>query len=58
MKMKILLRVVYLVKVVCHDRKKVICGFLGDHVIEDANDHDEIRLRGVDFNFLSKAGRE
>ena len=39
-----------MVQVVGHDGKKVILEVVGDHVVEDPTDHDEIVLRGLDFN--------
>ena len=40
----------YLVEVVGHDRKKVLWEVVGDHVVEQPTDHDEIGLRGFDSN--------
>ena len=40
----------YLVEVFCHDGKKVLWEVVGDHVVEEPTDHDEIRLRGFDLN--------
>ena len=31
------------------DKKKVLWGVVGDQVIEEVNDHDEIGLRGFVF---------
>ena len=49
-------------EVVSHDRKKVIWEVVGDYVIEEATDHDEIGLQGFDFNFFGEdekgVGRE
>ena len=40
----------YLVEVVVHDKKEVLWGVVDDHVVEDPSDHEEIGLRGFDFN--------
>ena len=34
--------------------KKVICEVVDDHVIEEATDHDDIELRGYDFDLFDK----
>ena len=44
----------YLVDLVGHDKKKVLWEVVGDHVLEEPPDHEEIGLQGVDFNFLAK----
>ena len=44
----------YSVEVVGHDRKKVFWEVVNDHVIEEPTDHDEIGLRGFDFNLFDK----
>ena len=33
---------VYLVEVVCHDGRKVLCEMVNDHVVGEATDHDDI----------------
>ena len=44
------------------DGNKLIWGVLDDHVVEAPTDHDEIGLRGLDFNFFDeddkRLGRE
>ena len=47
----------YSVEVVGHDRKEVIWEVVEDHVVEEPTDHDEIGLRGFDFNSLTKTRR-
>ena len=39
----------YSVEVFVSDRKKSLWGVVGDQVIEEVNDHDEIGLRGFVF---------
>ena len=36
---------------------KVIWGVLDDNVVEEGKEHDEIGLRGFDFNFMMKIRR-
>ena len=49
-------------EVVCYSEKKVIWGVVGDHVVEEETDHDEIGLREFDFNLFDEekkgVGRE
>ena len=33
-----------------HDKKKVLWEVVGDHVVEEPCDHEDIGLRGFDFN--------
>ena len=40
----------YLVEVVGHDKKKVLWEVVGDHVVEEPSYHEDIGLRGFDFN--------
>ena len=47
----------YLVEFVGHDGKKVLWEVAKYHVVEDTTDHDEIRLRGFDFNFSTRTRR-
>ena len=47
----------YSVEVVGHDKKKVIWEGVGDHVVEEPSDHEEIGLRGFDLIFLMKTRR-
>ena len=41
-----------LVEVVGYDNKKVLWGVIDDNVVEYPRDHEEIGLRGFDFNVL------
>ena len=40
----------YSVEVVGHDKKKVLWEVVGDHVVEEPCDQEDIGLRGFDFN--------
>ena len=42
----------YLVEVFGHDKKKLLWGVVGDHVLEEPCDHEDIGLRGFDFNIF------
>ena len=44
----------YLVEVVGHKNKKVIFELVDDHVVEEPTDHEEIGLRGFDFNLFDE----
>ena len=44
----------YLVEVVVHDKKKVLWEVVNDQVVEYPSDHDDIGLRGFDFNVFDK----
>ena len=44
----------YLVEVVRHDKKKVLWEVVGDHVVEEPSDHEDIGLRGFDFNIFDE----
>ena len=44
----------YSVGVVGSDTKKVLWEVVDDHVVEEENDHDEIGLRGFDFDLFGK----
>ena len=44
----------YYVEVVGSDRKTFLWGVVDDHVVEEGNDHDEIRLLGFGFNFFDE----
>ena len=37
-----------------YDGKKVLLELVGDHVVEEPTDHDEIGLQGFDFNLFDK----
>ena len=41
-------------EVVGNDKKKVLWEVVGDHVVEDPCDHEDIRLRGFDFNIFDE----
>ena len=41
-------------EVVDHDRKKFIWESVDDHAVEEPSDHEEIGLRGFDFNFFDE----
>ena len=47
-----LIKVGYFVEVVGSDRRKVHWGVVDDHVVKEGNYHDEIGLRGLDFNLF------
>ena len=47
----------YSVEVVGHDKKKLIWEVVGDHVVEDPSDHEDIGLRGFILIFLMKTRR-
>ena len=47
----------YSVGVVGHDKNKVLWEVVDDHVVEEPSDHEDIGLRGFDFNFLMKTRR-
>ena len=40
-----------------HDKKKLIWEVVGDHEVEEPSDHEEIGLRGFDFNILIRMRR-
>ena len=44
----------YSVEVVGHDKKKVLWEVVGDHVVEEPCDHEDIVLRGFDFNIYNE----
>ena len=44
----------YSVEVVGHDKKRVLWEVVGDHVVEEPCDHEDIGLRGFDFNILDE----
>ena len=44
----------YSVEVFGHDEKKVIREVVDDHVVEEPSDHEDIGLRGFDFNIFDK----
>ena len=44
----------YWVEVVGHDKKKVLWEVVGDHVVEEPCDHEDIGLRGFDFNIFDE----
>ena len=41
-------------EVFVHGKNKVLWGVVDDHVVEDPNDHEEIGLRGFDFNLFNE----
>ena len=41
-------------EVVSHDKKKMLWGVVNDNVVEEPTDHEEIGLRGFDFNVFDK----
>ena len=41
-------------EVAVHDKKKVLWEVVDDHVVEDPTDHEEIGLRGFDFNVFNE----
>ena len=41
-------------EVVGHDKNKVIWGLFEDHVVEEPSDHEDLGLRGFDFNVFGK----
>ena len=45
-------------EVVSHNGKKILLKVVDDHVLEEATDHDEIRLKGFDLNFLNEDKKE
>ena len=40
----------YLVEVVGHDKTKVLWEVVGDNVVEEPSDHEDIGVRGFGFN--------
>ena len=44
----------YLVEVFGHDKKKVLWEVVNDNVVEEPTDHEEIGLRGFDFNVFDQ----
>ena len=48
----------YLVEVVGHDKKNFLWEVVGDHVVEYPCDHEDIKLRGVDFNIFDEDKEE
>ena len=44
----------YSVEVVGHDKNKVLWEVVGDHVVEEPCDHEDIGLRGFDFNIFDE----
>ena len=44
----------YSVEVVGNDKKKVLWEVVDDHVLEEPTDHEEIGLRGFDFNYFDE----
>ena len=41
-------------EVVGHDKNKVIWEVVGDHVVEEPSDHEDLGLQGFDFNIFDK----
>ena len=56
-KRKKLVKGKYSVEVVGHNKKKILWEVVGDHVVEEPSDHEEIGLRGFDLIFLMKTRR-
>ena len=46
----------YLVEVVGHDKKRVLWEVVGDHVVEEPSDHEDIGLRGFYFIIFDEDG--
>ena len=44
----------YSVEVVGHNKKKVRWEVVGDHAVEEPYDHEDIGLRGFDFNIFGE----
>ena len=44
----------YLVEVVGHGMKNVLWEVVGDHVVEEPSDHEDIGIRGFDFNIFDE----
>ena len=44
----------YLVEVVGQDKKKVLWEVVNDHVVEEPTNHEDIVLRGFDFNVFNE----
>ena len=44
----------YLVEFFGHEKKKVLWEVVDDHVLEEPTDHEEIGLRGFDFNVFDQ----
>ena len=44
----------YLVEVVGHDKNKVLWEVVKYHEVEEPTDHEEIGLRGFDFNVFDE----
>ena len=44
----------YFVEFVGYDGKKFLWEVVYDHVVEERNDHEEIVLRGFDFNVYNE----
>ena len=44
----------YLVEFFSCDNKKVLWEVVGDHVVEEPSDHEDIGLRGFDFNIFDE----
>ena len=47
---EILVKGKYSVEFVGHDKRKVLWEVVGDHLVKEPSDHEDIRLRGFDFN--------
>ena len=45
-------------EVVSHDGRKIIRGVVYNHVIEEADDHSYIGLRGFGFNLFDEDKKE
>ena len=44
----------YSMEFVSSNRKKFIWIVVYNHIVEEVNDHNEIGIRGVGFNFFAK----
>ena len=51
---EILVKGKYSVEFVGHDKRKVLWEVVGDHLVKEPSDHEDIRLRGFDFNISDK----
>ena len=44
----------YSVEVVGHNKKKLFWEVVDDHMVEEPSDHEDIGLRGIDFNIFDE----
>ena len=45
-------------EVVGHEKKKVLCEVVDDHIVEEPTDNEDIILRGFDFNVFNQDEEE